>query len=171
MTYTDQCFRLDISSIGNLRNGKYEFKFTKLKGTILIKKDDYIDIDSLNIRIETQKTNYGVKSFFICPYCFNNRQHLYHTNNTWMCRECGNIKYRSTTTYRNGMGYCDLKIDNILRMLKAEYKIEYYTGDLIPYKPKRMRYETYNDLIAKLRHWQIERAERWLRLVYAYLSK
>lgn len=172
MAYVDQYSKLDIASVVDLKNGKYKFKSTELEGMILIKEDNYIDLDSWYIGIETQKTNYGVKSFFICPYCFNNRQHLYHINNTWKCRECGNLKYGSITTYRNGMDYCDLKIDKILNKLKVEHKIEYYTGDLIPYvKPYKMRWITYTRLINELKYWQCERAERWLKYVALKLSK
>ena len=172
MVYVDQFLKLDICNVSNLKNGKYRFNAAELEGMILIKEEDHIDLDSWYIGIETQKTNYGVKSFFICPYCFNNRQHLYHINNTWKCRECGNLKYRSTTTYRNGMDYCDLKIDKILNKLKAEHKIEYYTGDLIPYiKPYKMKWTTYLNLIKQLKYWQGERAERWLKYVSLKLSK
>lgn len=172
MAYVDQFLKLDICSISNLKNGKYRFNSTKLEGIILIKEEEHIDLDSLCIEIETQKTNYGVKSFFICPYCFNNRQHLYHISNTWKCRECGNLKYRSTTTYRKGMDYCDLKIDKILNKLKAEHKLEYYTGDLIPdIKPYKMRWTTYTRLIKELKYWQCERADRWLKYVSMRLNK
>lgn len=172
MAYVNQYFKLDIASVVNLKNGKYKFKCTELKGTILIKKDDYIDIDSLYIRIETQKTNYGIKNFFRCPYCFNNRQHIYLINGIWECRECGKLKYISTSTYRKGMDYCDLKIDKILDKLKVDHKIEYYTGDLLPYsKPYKMKWTTYTKLIKELKYWQCERAERWLKYVSLKLNK
>ncbi|MDB1956608.1 hypothetical protein PMY38_07715 [Clostridium tertium] len=172
MAYVDQYLKLDIASIVSLNNGKYKFKSTELEGTTLIKEDNYIDIDSWYIGIETQKTNYGIKQFFRCPYCLKNRQYLYHINGSWKCRECGNLKYMSTTTYRNGMDYCDLKIDKILDKLKVEHKIEYYTGDLLPYvKPYKMRWTTYTRLIRELKYWQCERAERWLKYVSLRINK
>ena len=172
MVYVDQCFKLDIASVVNLKNGKYKFKSIELEGIVLVKEDEYIDLDTLYVGIEFQKTNYGIKYFFRCPYCFNNRQHLYYVNGVWKCRECGNLKYRSTSTYRNGMDYCDLKIDKILDKLKVEHKIGYYTGDLMPYiKPKKMRWTTYSTLIRELKYWQCERADRWLKYVSLRLSK
>ena len=67
MAYVDQYLKLDIASVASLKNGKYKFKSTELEGTTLIKEDNYIDLDSWYIGIETQKTNYGIKSFFSCP--------------------------------------------------------------------------------------------------------
>lgn len=172
MAYVNQYFKLDICSVSNIKNGKYKFNFGELEGIILIKKDNYIDIDSLYIGIDNQKTNYGVKSFFRCPYCLNNRRYLYYINGSWKCRECGSLKYKSTNTYRNGMDYCDLKIDKILDKLKVEHKIEYYTGDLLPYiKPYKMRWTTYHKLIRELRYWQCERADRWMKYVSLKLNK
>lgn len=172
MAYVDKYFKLDIASVVNLKNGKYKFNSTELKGNILIKEYDHIELDSLYIPIDIQRTNYGIKNFFKCPYCFSNRQHIYHVNNTWKCRECGNLKYRTTTTYRNGMDYCDLKIDKVLNKLKVEHKLEYYTGALIPnIKPYKMRWTTYARLIKELKYWQGERAERWLKYVSTRLNK
>ncbi|MDU2489582.1 MAG: hypothetical protein E7D27_03175 [Clostridium celatum] len=172
MAYVDQYFKLDIASVVNLESGKYKFKSNNLKGIMLIKSKNYIELDYLYIAIEKQKTNYGVKHFFRCPYCFNSRKYLYHIKNTWKCRKCGNLKYRSTTTYRKGMEYCDLKIDKILDKLKLEHKIEYYTGDLIPnIKPYKMRWTTYEKLIKELKYWQCERASRWVKYVSMRLNK
>ena len=172
MAYVNQYFKLDISNVINLKNGRYRFTSSNLKGAMLIREEEHIYLDSLYIGIEPQQTNYGVKYFFRCPYCFNSRQYLYHIKNTWKCRECGNLKYRSTTTYRNGMDYCDLKIDKILDKLKVEHKIEYYTGDLLPYeKPYKMRWTTYFNLIKELKYWQCERADRWLKYAALKLNK
>lgn len=166
MAYTFEFLKLDIDDIVNLPGYKYEFKSTGLKGKHLIIRDNSIIIGTDEIRIERQKTNFGEKNFFLCPCCLSARKHIYYVNGYWKCRECGNLKYRSTVTYRDGMDYCDLKIDKILDKLKVEHKIEYYTGDLIPYvKPYKMRWKTYSNLIIQLRYWQCERTERWLRFV------
>lgn len=147
---------------------------------LIIKKKGYVKliVEKSNARKEerielgVQKTNFGEKYFFICPYCGEYREHLYLVNFNLKCRECGNIRYRSTATYRNGMEYCDLKIEKILNKLKVEHKIVYYTGDLVPYiKPKGMRWTTYNKLISELRYWQQERDNRWFREACNLLSR
>ncbi|WP_346938975.1 hypothetical protein [uncultured Clostridium sp.] len=99
------------------------------------------------------------------------RKYLYYVAERWKCRECGNLKYRSTVTYRKGMDYCDLKIEKICRKLKVKPINDYYNGDSISYKPKGMMWTTYSKLIAELRYWQCERADRWLSLVRSYLSR
>lgn len=38
MAYVDKYFKLDIASVVNLKNGKYKFNSTELKGNILIKE-------------------------------------------------------------------------------------------------------------------------------------
>lgn len=172
MGYTCECLRLDIKELLKLNNGKYQFIISELKGIKLIKDTDYIEIDSVRFCIDKQKTRYGEKSFLRCPYCFRSREHIYYIKGSWKCRECGQLKYISTTTYRKGMEYCDLKIDKILDKLGVEHKIEYYTGDLVPYiKPYKMRWKTYLKLISELKYWQSERADRWINYVYSRWPK
>lgn len=172
MRYINQYLKLDIDSVSKLKNGKYKFHSIELEGMELIKADRYIELDSLYIPIYNQKTNYGIKNFFKCPWCLSNKKYIYHINRSWKCRECGNLKYKSTATYRKGMDYCDLKIAKVLDKLNVEHKIEYYTGDLMPYiKPYKMRWNTYIKLMQELRYWQCERTERWIRYVSLRLSK
>lgn len=172
MAYTDQYFKIDVNELIKLSPGKYKFNNEKLDNVILEIGKEVISIGNEDIWLEQQEANYGEKKFFLCPYCMGKRKHLYYVDESWKCRECGNLKYRSTVTYRNGMDHCDLKIDKILDKLKLEHNISYYTGDLIPYiKPKGMRWTTYSNLIEELRYWQCERANRWFNLVGLYLKR
>ncbi len=172
MSYTDQYFKIDVDELIKLSPGKYKFRNEKLDNVILTIGKEVISIGNDDILLEQQEANYGKRRFFLCPYCMEKRKYLYYVNGNWQCRECGNLKYRSTVTYRNGMDHCDLKIDKILDKLKLGHNISYYTGDLIPYiKPKGMRWTTYSNLIEELRYWQCERANRWFSLVRAYLSR
>lgn len=166
MAYTYQYFRLDINELIRLPGKKYVFREGILKGQELHIDTDSITIGNELIRIYKQRTNYGEKNFFLCGECLAMRKHLYYINGQWKCRECGHLKYISTSTYRNGMDYCDLKIDKILDKLKVPHNIEYYTGDSISIKkPYKMRWSTYSKLMLNLKYWQNERADRWLRLV------
>lgn len=163
MLYIDQVQKIDINDLSSKSKGN-EAVAVVVKGRSKDKKTI--------VYLDGQKNRFGEKKFFICPYCGELRQHLYYVQGDWKCRECGNLKYRSTSTYRKGMDYCDLKIDKILDKLKVEHKIGYYTGDLMPYiKPKKMRWTTYSTLIRELKYWQCERADRWLKYVSLRLRK
>lgn len=174
MKYTDECLKLDIDEVLSLKGDKFIFKASELKGNILTIKDSEISINNTFIRIKKYKNNYGDKKLFLCPWCLSPRKHIYYVNGNWKCRECGGLKYRSSNTYRNGIEYCDLKIDKILDKLKLEYDINYYTGDSMPsniLKPKYMRWDTYYKLIKELLYWQEERNKRWLNLVNLKMKK
>ena len=174
MKYIDECLKLDIDEVLNLKGDKFIFRSSELKGSILTIKYSEISIKDTLIRIEKYKNKFGEKRLFLCPYCLSLRKHIYYVNGSWKCRECGLLKYKSTNTYREGMEYCDLKIDRILDKLKLEHDINYYTGDSTPInilKPKYMRWTTYYKLIKELMYWQEERNNRWLNLVNLKMSK
>ncbi|WWU65274.1 hypothetical protein QJR26_02635 [Clostridium baratii] len=174
MAFTDQYFKLDIDEVLRLKGDKFIFKSSVLKDSILTIKEDEIVINDTFIRIEKHKNKFGEKKLFLCPCCLSARKHIYYVNGNWECRECGGLTYRSSNTYRNGMEYCDLKIDKILDKLKLEHDINYYTGDSIPsniLKPKYMRWDTYYKLIKELIYWQEERNKRWLNLVNLKMKK
>ncbi|MFR9241853.1 MAG: hypothetical protein ACLVKE_14200 [Clostridium baratii] len=174
MKYVDECLKLDIDEVLSLKGDRFIFKSSELKGSILTIKDSGISINDTFIRIEKYKNKFGEKNLFLCPYCLSPRKHIYYVNGGWKCRECGELKYRSTNTYRDGMDYCDLKIDKILDKLKLEHNINYYTGDSIASnisKPKYMRWNTYYKLIKELMYWQEERNNRWLNLVNLKMGK
>ncbi len=174
--YTDNHKRISIgdipTEIGNVYVLDYDRSpIDKIKFELKV-FEDYITLGANEIFIDKHKTKFGERRLFICPYCSEDREHLYYVNGHWKCRACGKLRYRSTVTYRNGMDYCDLKINKILEKLKVERDISYYTGDLIPYvKPKGMRWSTYSTLIKELRYWQCERYNRWLNLVSIYLKR
>ncbi len=168
MGYTDQYKKVSIGQIPNVP-GKYILSYPDKSFKVKVIEDD-VKIDNDFIFVNKQDTNYGQRRLFICPYCGESREHLYFINGNWKCRECGNLKYRSTVTYRDGMDYCDLKIRKICSRLRVYPISEYYTGDEIPDKPKGMRWSTYSELIRHLRYWQCERYNRWLRLVREYLK-
>ena len=174
MKYTDECLKLDIDDVLKLKGNQFKLNSSVLKGSVLIMKDDGIYINDTFIGIEKYKNNYGDKRLFLCPWCLSPRKYIYYVNSNWKCRECGELKYRSSNTYRRGMEHCDLKIDKILDKLKLEHDIKYYTGDSIPsnyLKPKHMRWVTYYKLIKELMYWQEERNKRWLNLVYLRMNK
>ena len=172
MAYTYQYFKLDVNAFNKLPEKSYIYTGGALEGQKVYISEDSIKIGNEVIVLCKQRTNYGEKTFFICDECLSKRRYLYYINGHWKCRECGNLKYISTSTYRNGMDYCDLKIEKILNKLKVEHKIEYYTGDLVPYiKPYKMRWNTFSKLISELKYWQQERESRWLRIAQTMLRK
>lgn len=163
MAYINNYQRISVQSVP---------KELKVKDVIRLIVSDVEGEKIQRVLYRYKKTNYGERKFFICPICDESKQYLYYVGGIWKCSSCSNLKYKSTYTYRNGMDYCDLKIDKILDQLNLYHDIKYYTGDLLPYiKPKYMRWEKYNRLRKEMIHWQEERDNRWFRFVQLKLSK
>lgn len=121
-------------------------------------KTEYIIHNSTRIDIKHQKTNYGVKKFFECPICGRRRETLYRIKDSYICRTCGNLKYRSNNRYMSKMAKCEKHIFKVLRKLKCELSTKYFfIENRYPPRPKYMKRDKYYKLIKELRHWQCER--------------
>jgi len=54
-----------------------------------------INEKEIPIPLQTDNRSASKKTYLICPYCLNQRQHLYATRSTYACRACLNLHYAS----------------------------------------------------------------------------
>lgn len=143
---------------------------TKLNKFIIYRQDsktmsnDFSLSELQRIDIVKQKTGFGYKKFFKCPYCGQKRQHLYYVESEFkfVCRSCISInvfKYRTNLYDGNVANVITYKVAKIMRDLKADNSYSMY--DLvakIPQKPKYMRWERYEISVKRLYflHWMWE---------------
>lgn len=141
-------------------------KFLIYRQDFKFMSNDYILTELQSIDIVKQKTGFGYKKFFKCPYCGKRRQHLYFATDlkdtpVFACRDCivSNVyKYR-TNLYDGGNGECLIyyKVAKLLKELNAPIERGtmpriFMCGLLsdIPKRPKYMREEKYALTIKRL---------------------
>ena len=70
-----------------------------------------------------QKTGYGKKRFFCCPFCLKRVQKLYFVGNEYMCSECGKVNpYEGIKNSTKG-GYDDIFYR--MKRYAARYDIQF----------------------------------------------
>ena len=125
-----------------------------------IKFYDYIEANKIkytgeSIYLAKQKTGFGYKTFFICPYCGERRQTLYLDPETkqLMCRCCtdANVYKRRTNLYdEGGTDIIDYKMIKLAKSVNIKLKYPFKAKDYIYNKPKYVRYEKYLKVIRQL---------------------
>jgi hypothetical protein len=143
---------------------------TKLNKFIIYRQDfktisnDYTLTELQNIDIVKQKTGFGYKKFFRCPYCGQRRQNLYYLESElkFACRSCISInvfRYRCNLYDGKVSNVISYKVAKIMRDLKADNSYSMYDLlEKIPYKPKYMRWEKYALSVKRLHflYWMWE---------------
>lgn len=132
-------------------------KFFIYKRDFVPLTNDYNLTGLQSIDIVKQKTGFGYKKFFKCPYCGQQRQNLYFVEDElkFACRSCikTNI-YKSRTNLYDGdiENIISYKTIKIMRHLKADtHHISMYNliGN-IPNRPKYMNQEKYAIAVKRL---------------------
>lgn len=103
--------------------------------------------DSYDVKIRSTRTNYGYRTWFICPGCGRRVTKVYYRWNCFKCHICQRLNYRSSQQTHDRLEQVYQRIYKIQDKLKAEHD-PLNTYD-IP-KPKRMHYKTYERLLDKL---------------------
>lgn len=102
-----------------------------------------------DVQIVWTPCNYGgSRPWFLCPNCYRRVAVLYLPGKMAACRKCYNICYSSQ---------CETYSDRaIRRMRRIEARLGSTEYGIIPPKPKRMRWATYNRLVEKYEEadWQ-----------------
>ena len=108
----------------------------------------------------------GVRVFFECPHCWKRVRYLYKNKDNYMCRNCLNANYKSQQI--NGRKKLHHQMLDIVEKKlgytrwRADHpKIRIEDLRVIP-KPRYIRDEKYNELIAELRQLQDEYKEKEL---------
>lgn len=118
------------------------------------------DIESTGEYIDLckQKTGFGYKTFFICPFCGEVRAKLYYSNEAdeLRCRSCINenvYKYR-TNLYDEGgtdlIYYKMFKLGQSIGISPEDLKFPFEPLKYTWSKPKYMRYEKFSIVIRQL---------------------
>lgn len=108
-----------------------------------------------NIDIVKQRTGYGYKHFFKCPYCGSRRQNLYFVESKYKfaCRGCvdSNVYKDRTSLYDGNIErVIQYKVSKIYKQLKAKSSRADMINFTIPDKPKYMRWNKYSIHAKKL---------------------
>lgn len=147
-------------SIGNIprKSGNYKavYKDKKLSLKVDLHNNE-ITIENKVIYFDYQKTGYGRKRLFICPYCGEFREKLYIANGI-KCRRCANLKYPRAYLYdESGTDLVDYEICKITKELnfnesmnKIIETVLYSKGKIR--KPKYMRWNKYYELVKLLKY-------------------
>jgi len=139
-------------------------KFLIYRQDFKIMSNDYTLTELQSIDIVKQKTGFGYKKFFKCPYCGQRRQHLYFVAGElkFACRSCINInifRYRCNLYDGKVSNVISYKVAKIMRDLKKDNSYSMYNlVENIPDKPKYMRWEKYALSVKRLYflHWMWE---------------
>ena len=135
-------------------NSKYN-KFIVFKGAIN-PTNLQNDIKGLqHISIVRQRTGYGYKHFFKCPYCGSRRQNLYFVESEYKfaCRKCvdSNVYKARTSLYDGNIErVIQYKVSKIYKQLEAKSSRADMINFTIPDKPKYMRWDKYSIHAKKL---------------------
>lgn len=105
-----------------------------------------------------QKTGFGYKSFFICPYCGEVRAKLYYSNEAdeLRCRSCINeniYKYRTNLYDEGGTDLIYYKMFKLAKSIGIDSKDLEFPFEPLKYiwnKPKYMRRDKYETVIRQL---------------------
>lgn len=154
--FVDQFPRLDIKKVPRVEKPEKGHISGGLIPVMEYELDRYnMNIEGDVIGIDEQPTGYGVKRFFLCPCCGMRRDYIYYYDRRWKCRECADLRYRSTNEYKDGMQPFERKIKGICDKLQVEDFIKYLPVEHgVPDKPRGMRWSTYAHLIRQLREYQ-----------------
>lgn len=103
--------------------------------------------NNYTVKIGKTRTNYGYRSWFICPGCGRRVTKIYYRWDQFRCRTCQMLNYASSQLTHNRLEQVYKRIYKIQDRLGAEHD-PLNTYD-IP-KPKQMHYKTYEKLMDKL---------------------
>lgn len=140
-------------------------KFIIYRQDFKLRSNDYILTRLQVIDIDYQKTGFGYKKFFRCPYCGERRQNIYFVASElkFACRSCININvfsYRCNLYDGNVANVISYKVAKIMRELKGNTSQAsmYNLIENIPDRPKYMRCDKYELAVKRLYflHWMWE---------------
>lgn len=166
---------MDIQDFANLDSGYYKasVRAEGYKSVLIVDEGKYI-LDGQKLLTSTTKVGYGERKWFICPNCSRNTKRLYlpHGAYSWECRECHNLIYNSSRLSGNEFEYVTMQIrrlQNKLGVTKNNHwpclgltdaSIEW----LPMYKPKGMRWKTFEMEREKLKFLIIKRTKLWMSM-------
>ena len=168
-SYTYQLPRLTLADLKSARklftNGAPAVQKTTSKGKLCIILDGTqylaeIGGKTLPLRVSTTQAGYGVRYWWLCPYCHSQNASLFIGAKDLACRKCWGLNYASQSE-----GRLD-RMRRSMRKKRAELWPDYKPAQSLfkhPYdfpKPKGMRRETFEMKRAELiryenRYWQI----------------
>lgn len=140
-------------------------KFIIYRQDFKIMSDDYSLTELQSIDIVKQKTGFGYKKFFKCPFCGQRRQNLYYSESDlkFACRSCINInvfRYRTNLYDGNVANVISYKVAKVMKELNANtsHVSMFNLIEHIPDKPKYMRWDKYEISVKRLYflHWMWE---------------
>jgi len=112
--------------------------------------------------ISTQTNFGGSRVWFVCPLCKRRCGSLFDYGRSWLCRKCGNLKYRTASCSKSE------RIYERVSFLKSKANLDEYRGGLDYLfefdRPKRMRFKTWskictehNELIDEIQDYVLTR--------------
>jgi hypothetical protein len=124
-SYTDSYQRLSAKSFKKLLDaklGNYTFEGIKQSKEHcqfeLIAADEWpramiftINNKKIPVPLQTDNRSASNKLYLVCPYCVKQRQYLYASKSSYICRECLKIHYRCQS---------ESKIDRLARRIRKE---------------------------------------------------
>ncbi|PWA12090.1 hypothetical protein DCC39_07520 [Pueribacillus theae] len=132
----------------------------------LIVKKDYIILAykvndepiRTNVYLDSTKTGYGLRKWFLCPACNKRAAILYLKGKYFACRSCHELNYRSSQL-SGDMGYYHDQLRKLCKRLGAEYDP---TAFYPPDKPKGMHWKTYEKIAQRYMYCVTQRERLWL---------
>ncbi len=77
-----------IIDVNDLKDRLQDGELWRSAGSITVKVGE----KQCKVNFAEQKTGYGTRKFFLCPYCGNRKVKLYFVGGAFRCAKCGKIK-------------------------------------------------------------------------------
>lgn len=167
---------IDVQQVLGLEHGEiYTFSSSKVQVAIAT-LDDVCVINGTRVYFSTTKNGFGTRKWFVCPSCSCNTKRLYLPDDRaeWACRKCHQLTYTKSQISGNEFRYVTLQIRELQHELEVSednnwpcFPRSVVDADIewLPiYKPKYMRWKTYEDKRLILELMIIRRVELWVKL-------
>lgn len=185
----ENCPRIDSFDIRERFDGIIEtggdivldFWHTMIGGCYGGYDEEYVDLGhpasdwGITINMERVQSGFGgSRVYWVCPCCGQRVRFLYFTKQTFQCRSCSNINYRSqqrtrdsVAIYEQGLKYAreKLRYDPPPGMCPAEFP------GVLPPKPKGMHHATYMRHLVRFQKYQNEYLDKFLLEACAILRR
>lgn len=116
------------------------------------------------VNIDKTKVGYGLRTWFNCPSCNKRTAKLYIVSGYFACRKCHDLTYTTCQKSGNTLDYLTWKIRQQQRKLGMNSKADIH--DLPIFKPKYMRWETFQRERQRLEIMIIQRVNEWLKTAH-----
>lgn len=125
------------------------------------------------IRMSSKRNGFGGTDqvFFICPACGDRRRYLYQVGNTFLCRGCARLNYRSQQESRGDMYYYHKGMDFAKNHLVPERIDAFSFTDWIPDRPRYQHQTTYRRFLVRFTKYQAQHADQQMQSLMRIMQR